>query len=384
VELVVARVRTSTIAYAGGGSAVSLFDGSTVPGSSSTKYSWCSDVIGNKPNPNPLQIEHFYNCRWLVSGTNEWYWVTHSYGTTWPNPGHVGGAGEPSDNTTLAKALARTNPNRADIALPVFLFELRDIPKMIREWGHTLLKKPMRVGGGKDLRYLPKSVGKRYLEYEFGIVPLLSDLGRILNFTALVDKRIDMLNRLGESSPPSSSATTWEQSDIGNPYWSPATALYQEHRWAQCRLESEYKKWCSTIWSPASKLPSNPRDQFLLAHQLVFGLDLSLSNLWEAMPWSWLIDWFGNVGDVLKANRNTIPVKHTGSCIMRMATTKEITLQISLAFPGDSLTLVRPPFTAQSKSRTVVGDAAPLPEFNLPFLNGKQLSILSALAVTRR
>ena len=31
----------------------------------------------------------------------------------------------------------------------------------------------------------------------------------------------------------------------------------------------------------------------------LFGLNPTPSLLWEVLPWSWLIDWFSNVGDVV-------------------------------------------------------------------------------------
>jgi len=33
--------------------------------------------------------------------------------------------------------------------------------------------------------------------------------------------------------------------------------------------------------------------------RLLLGIDLTPETLWNLAPWSWLADWFGNVGDVM-------------------------------------------------------------------------------------
>jgi hypothetical protein len=32
---------------------------------------------------------------------------------------------------------------------------------------------------------------------------------------------------------------------------------------------------------------------------LLFGLRINPTHLWQIMPWSWLIDWFTNLGDII-------------------------------------------------------------------------------------
>jgi hypothetical protein len=293
--------------------------------------------------------------------------------------------GSPSDNAALAMGLARTNPNRPEVDLPVFLFELADIPNMLRRWGQEIMRTPFRIGGAKDLRFLPRQSARRYIEYQFGILPFLRDLAKILDFQGTVDKKVAALKKLGNPLATSSSATVWSAFAQSGPWNDYATTLYQEHRQVTSMYRTDWKAWVSTKWKSQIPLPApGSYDERQLARRLAFGEDISFSTLWEAMPWSWLIDWFSNIGDIAMAHRNTIPVTHGGSCVMRMATSKSVITGYILPVSGDTISVNMPPFLYQTKSRGVMGDAAPLPEFNLPFLSGEQLSILSALAVLKR
>lgn len=66
---------------------------------------------------------------------------------------------------------------------------------------------------------------------------------------------------------------------------------------------------------------------------------------------------------------------------MRMATSYILPLEYVPAHPMDTCTVEVGPFVVQTKERTVMGDASPTLEFSLPFLSGKQLSVLTALTI---
>jgi hypothetical protein len=45
--------------------------------------------------------------------------------------------------------------------------------------------------------------------------------------------------------------------------------------------------------------------------------------VWEALPWSWFVDWSFNVGAILKAQANIQGVKFLSACVMDSAITEE-------------------------------------------------------------
>lgn len=352
-------------------------------GAHCTMISECTDETGF-PNPHPLYLTHRVNLRWTVSGLRPGYWLMDKFqvsmGALDPLPWSPDNP-PPSDNVALSMGLSRSNPNKPVVDLPVFLFELKDIPEMLRDWGHELLRKAPK-SGGRNLAKIPRSAAKRYVEYQFGIAPFISDIGRMLDFQSQVDKKMKRLESLS-SGHSSSRVSVWSDTVSSEVYEDYVTSAYQESRRVFNRLETVREKWTSTTWKATIPLPQTDHDKRILACRLAYGLDISLSTLWEAMPWSWLIDWFSNAGDLFTASRNTIPVTHGGSCIMTTTTLRRAIDGYALAPSGATCTVTPPPFNFQIKERSVMGDADPLLEFNVPFLDVKQSSILGALAVLK-
>jgi hypothetical protein len=379
------RNRSRTLSEGSGGNAVPIASGlSPQNGVARTRADTCADVVGNRNAANPLTITHKSNWKWAATGRVATWWDTFQFVRTQDVYNHQSmPGGSPSDNTALAMGLARTNPNKSSIDVPVFVLELGDLPRMVRDWGRVLLKKPHKIASGKDLRTLPRSVSQKYIEWTFGLDLLIRDVATLLDVQGQVDRKVKTLKRLGDPLATSSSAKVWSgrtSSAVTSQY---ATTLFQEHRMVHYRNVTDFECWVSTKWKPAIPLPTSDHELRQRAFRLVYGLDISISTLWEAMPWSWLIDWFSDVGDVLAANRNSIPVTHGGSCIMRQSISHTEVDHLELPVVGDTLSLIHPPYMRVDKTRTVMGDAAPRLELNLPFLSGKQLSILSALAVLK-
>jgi hypothetical protein len=124
-------------------------------------------------------------------------------------------------------------------------------------------------------------------------------------------------------------------------------------------------------------------EKLKLARKIVWGFNtIDAASLWNAMPWSWLFDWFGSVGDFLDAHRNGVPCEATEVCVMT-----------NVEIRGNNIEYLSNPWGAKvvpywkpihvRKNRDVASGLT-APSFHLPFLSGKQLSILSALAITRK
>jgi hypothetical protein len=189
------------------------------------------------------------------------------------------------------------NPSNPDVDVPVFLFELKDFPGMLRELGDVLRKKikPSQAAGG-------------YLSYSFGWAPLISDLRKLVNFSDLVDRRLSYLQKTSAKGGAKVTRTLdsfTETLSYANrtgpipqqtsiPVWRGTSTVVQTRKvWSVANVAS--------FLSPVQL--ENPR---LTAAKAALGLNLSAASLWEAMPWSWLIDYTGNIGDFLDANRGFI------------------------------------------------------------------------------
>jgi hypothetical protein len=148
------------------------------------------------------------------------------------------------------------------------------------------------------------------------------------------------------------------------------------------------KVWGSAEWvlQPNSYIPElDSRGLEGLARRLALGLTSheALATAWELTPWSWFVDWFGNVGDMIAATNNSIPCTFRRLCLMRHSVgvnTVKLNPATSSSWPiingWYSVNHVR-------KERLPVFPVLPVPVPTLPIIDNGKWSILAALATLR-
>jgi hypothetical protein len=153
------------------------------------------------PNDHPFEVVK----GWMSGATvdysalylpNGW----HEYRSNWPTSAWDNRQLPylaPADLGALASSLiAGTNPTRPDVLVPNFLFELKDMPMMLKDAGDLLLgglKPSIRKRNKKNLS------ASQYLAYNFGWAPLISDVKKLFDFTENVKKRTSEWNRVYSS-----------------------------------------------------------------------------------------------------------------------------------------------------------------------------------------
>jgi hypothetical protein len=264
--------------------------------------------------------------------------------------------GKPTDAALATRLLADTNPSRPVVDLPIFVAELRELPRLLRLEGDTLLKR----------------AGSANLGYQFGWRPLIGDLTRLLSFSDQVAKRETELKNLFKSGLRrkrqlySGAISDTFSSVLNSTGFNTGSVPYD-------RVTKD-RTWGFVEWYPTVLPPATSADMRSLARRAVLGMTVDLSTAWELIPWSWLVDWCSNVGDFLSAQRNIIGATHGPVQIMSHTTTqgksRVMPVQVS---PHE--------YTYETKTRNVV---TPSLSAYLPFLSLRQLSILGSIGVTRR
>lgn len=268
--------------------------------------------------------------------------------------------GELPDAAYAAAAVARTNPSRPYVDIPVNILELGDITNLLKTRGESLIKK----AAGHNLRY------------QFGIKPLVGDLVKLTHFHGAVHRRIREIERL--QSPKGLRRTIQLDSLSGtkthtDEYLQTAGPLIIKSYQTQGRRQVK----AHVRWKAGGNLSKiNQQEMSALATRAVLGLTVDFSTLWEAMPWSWLIDWGTNLGDYLKSQRNIIPASLMGVWLMKHS----ISSTTIPAFRANSHDVSQIEVVKESKTRRRV---IVTPTAHFPFLTGNQLGILASLAITR-
>lgn len=286
----------------------------------------------------------------------------------------------PSVGARATTLMARTNPSREEVSVPNFIHELKDLPGMYKD----ILEFKTRLKTLKSLKAGGKSLANYNLSVQMGWLPMIRDIRKLVGFQALADKRVLELNRLYSSRGLKRRMTNLYSQDlhVTDNFQIIDTSLGST---LSCKIDklTRQKSWGTLRWVPTA-VPKDIGHQALgkKARQLVFGLDhlgVDAVQAWNALPFTWLADWFGNFGEWLQAHRNDVPARLEGPCnIMTLTETYEVWTRLdSLRFDikgASGVRILRTKQRAQSSGSLSV---------TLPLLNGRQWSILSSLALQR-
>lgn len=243
----------------------------------------------------------------------------------------------PAAHTTLPGSLFRSTVSNAaligivkkirkfetsDLAGPTFLGELRETVSMIKSPLKSLRLKTglftdlhmriLRDKQNKGKRFKPESWTKvltdTYLEWTFGAAPLISDIGAIVDLY-LEKKNAAFTNGLKRLSFRYSDTYNTVSSPGFIPGWAGTGITVPTTLVEHARSSVQY-----VVWIDQSLIYADSQMDWL-ANASKFRLDEIIPTAWELMPWSFLIDYFTNIGDVLGCtfdyNRNVAFAKVT-------------------------------------------------------------------------
>jgi hypothetical protein len=279
-----------------------------------------------------------------------------------------------STGAATTNLAARTNPNRAGINLPVSVAELRELPLLVRGIGRHILG----IGDKSDFGVRLASAN---LTGQFGLAPIISDVMKLMDFQNSVKKRISELEQLRSQGgirrrrdiTDSSTQTVVGQFQRGTGL---ASVLTRE------TVTQSVKQWGTIRFNPGS-LTKDPRTNFdELGRNLFLGLTKGQvsKQVWEGLPWSWLIDWYTNIGDLIGSNGGTVSYIASSSIMTHRKAVRKI--EVLSHSSGLKVTPMSTTVTYERKSRL---PGSLVPSFNSGGLNlsPSQASILGSLAVLR-
>lgn len=265
----------------------------------------------------------------------------------------------------------------------IFLAELRETLHMIRNPAKALRQKVQDQFGhlsrhrGRLMRQNPgnrlKFLSDTWLEWSFGVKPLLNDLD---DARQVLDRRQNQL--LQELIRVSGSGTVESAGFYNGTYVSGIINVV-------CGNTIKYTTSHRYIGAVSSRASGS---KLLTMSALGLSPRAFVPTLWEAMPYSFLIDYFSNVGDVISAWSNQSVGLAWGQSTVRRSTEVESTRVYSLAnfaytyekALNDGKTKAR----NKTIGRSVIG-SVPIPTltFELPGFGNKWIN-MSALLTARK
>lgn len=296
---------------------------------------------------------------------------------------HLDDPNRPGNPDLAVQLVSRTNPSRPVANIPVALFELKDLPGLVRTIGTEAIRRIIRQRKLKD-------VAGANLAYQFGLKPMISDFVKLMNFKKSTEDRVKLLKKfqqgplLRKTTLYTSVMTTTPGTIVTS---NSAPSVFVIHHKLR-RVVTTRKVWGYVKWIPLpgflEQFPATREGDVALerrALQIVSGFTLDTLTLWEALPWSWLADWFSNTGDWLTSQRSLVPLYAEPPRICETITTNYEwecmdTSTAELITSGRFGTT-----TLTTKTRRIT--SAALPSAHLPALTIGQVNILSSLAALR-
>jgi hypothetical protein len=282
-------------------------------------------------------------------------------------------------NYWKTRALANLNPNRPTLDVPLFLFELKDFPRMLRQLGDflRLLIQKDRI----DLTRFPDW----FLGYSFGWAPLIQDVTTLFGLARDIENRKRYLKNLERGGRVKRSLFRGPLQDYVLadgmslfPIFNNGVPGFTHAYKADRHVRETGRIWFSANAKLTTPLPPNS-DLETLSTDLVLGLQIRPDLVWNMIPWSWLIDYFTNIGDVMETYDGLVGYQVSRMCLMVEQSLTDFPERIRTA-PGVTESYGNVNRTVR-KRRFVY--PYPTPSVTLtPFLTGGQVANLGALLLS--
>lgn len=206
----------------------------------------------------------------------------------------------------------------------VFLAEARDFPKMLRTSAGLFHQSWKLYGGAGNTPYMAgaKGAADQFLNHHFGWAPFLGDLmkfDKIFQASHEYINRIKRMNGLWVRKERLLDQTSTHELirsglDGGIPWRSEFNSMCNvgtdgggpwTYRYTQ-RVRTNTRTWATGSFQYyRPEFDATDIDNFMSVwntvyrHLTVYGLRVNPSVIWKITPWSWLIDWFTNIGKII-------------------------------------------------------------------------------------
>jgi hypothetical protein len=248
----------------------------------------------------------------LNGAANDSFFGFHNMPQDWVSGYDGGHASAPygkdlGNDAYVLRLLARTNPMRPVYSIPVAIREMVELTLLFQLHAKSFLK----------------FVGGAYLNYRFGWTAFYKDILTLAKLVDSINSRVKELNSLVQHGGLRRNIPldSFGVSTSGEHYIFSSWGTFLEGHW---EWSTDWKIWGSVRWYPTDYqlIPTEPADTWLLAVRQSLDLEsIDSKTLWDLLPWSWLVDYFTNIGDKLAATEGQALIRPSDVCIMRQTRT---------------------------------------------------------------
>lgn len=181
----------------------------------------------------------------------------------------------------INNAWDRLRPDLRSVSIPNFLADIADLKSLFLLW--------------KKRTSIAKNVSGAHLNYKFGWKPTIGDIKDLLiGLVRLRDRIAAFENAIGGTRQDSAGVNLTLPTSASGTITYPSgghTASYT----ATC----ERKAVCYVAWQPQQIAAINSLDKVVRGMLDALGFELNPRIIWDALPFTFVIDWFFGVGSFL-------------------------------------------------------------------------------------
>lgn len=266
------------------------------------------------------------------------------------------------------KMLANASFESPVVDVPLFIYELKDFPAMLKHVGDLLVK-----------GIHPRDAPDAWLAYHFGWAPLISDLKTLHYLAESINARIQRLANLRRTMRVRAKLDFIKQAKY---YEKVATDVINSENF----LRRTHIDYTAEIWGSMRLKPTQQNLDSLNGliaeyakrdskYDFALGLrTLRPATLWNAYPWTWLLDYFANIGDFLEASYGIFPLQYSNLNLMAHS---EFRYKSEMDEPSPRYKVVTCEKTYSRKQRYVQGIVSPRTTFVQWFTPMHQMTVLA-------
>lgn len=218
-----------------------------------------------------------------------------------------------------AKAWNSARPKTKRVDLGTFVGELRELPEMLRTSAKGFHDLWRTISGKRNLslKDAPKEIANHFLNHAFGWAPFVDDVLKMNDTLQNLDlylhqlmrdnkkwvkrrRRVEEVSDVTLFSAHAGTSAAVEPAGLHEWMYDKQNGLYgKTNFWTAKKLETWFVgSFKYYIPHPPDNPDTRNYNRVMGALQL-FGVGINPSVIWNLTPWSWLGDWFGNMGDVI-------------------------------------------------------------------------------------
>lgn len=184
----------------------------------------------------------------------------------------------------INQAVIDLAPDLKKFSLPNDLLDWKQLGSLVTMWNRT--------------SSLVTNLGKQHLGYKFGIKPLAGDMLALLDGVLGLKRELERFrNRQGRIINSRKTVLNDTTIKLGQTTFAP----YGRKAW---RGQIDRRVHAYMVYQPMPILALNEIDLQLRALLTITGIELNPSIIWDYLRFSFVIDWFVNVGDFLEQFRH--------------------------------------------------------------------------------